>query len=433
MFKQLSLSTPLRLPLAILAYSVALYGYAQSATAGVEPDSQSFGYYKTGIQQNSKDLNKQITELREELRQTREQIDGRLQRIEQSLKPNPVKQAVQQTSVPAPVAKPPAPVNKSGKLLSVCQQGCDYADLQKAVDAAAPGSEIDVAAEINGSCAVIGKALHLVGKQDKDGRRAHLVGGLCNGKAPLVTAAANITIEGFEISGIAVGDGNGACIRLDPGTQDLTVRDIYCHDSQDGLLGESKGHFLIENSRFVGNGFGNGQAHGLYISGDDILIRHSQILSTQNAGHSIKSGARKLTIEDSLIAALNGHNSRAIDAYGGGEIVLLRNVIQQGPQSDNSDVIGLALEASRLLPDGHSLKMSNNWVIFDDPDRGGVLIRGRLLGPVVASGNTFVGLKGLGLDGVQEANNHWVESREEAGLPAFDGTVASLPRTAPHN
>jgi hypothetical protein len=241
----------------------------------------------------------------------------------------------------------------------------------------------------------------------------------------LVTAASDILIEGFEISGIAVADGNGACIRLDPGTRNLTVRDVYCHNSQDGILGNSEGRFLIENSAFIDNGFDNGQSHGLYVGGDEIVIRHCRILSTQNAGHSIKAGPRKLTIEDSVIAALNGHNSRALDAYAGGEVVLLRNVIQQGPQSDNHEVIGLGLEAARLQPDKHNFRMEGNWVIFDPPDQG-VLFRGRALGPVTVQNNTFIGLKGMGM-AVQETSNRWFKSRSQAGLPEFDGELSSLP------
>lgn len=417
--------SPSWLPAALL-FSAITSVEAQTVDSRVDLVCQGLGYQKLG-DQNTDKLAAEIRTLREELRQSREQLDSRLQHIEHILSPNASKEPAQPQQSSSP--NKPAEALKSTDILSVCNRGCDFNDLQKAVDAAAPGGEINVEPEISGSCAVINKPLRIIGKREKDGHRAHLVGGVCIGKAPLVTTAGNIVIEGFEISDINVSDGNGACLRLDPGTRDLTVRDIYCHDSQDGILGKSEGLFLIEDSSFVGNGFGNGQAHNLYIEGDEVLIRRSRILSAQNAGHSLKSGARKLTVEDSIIAALNGHNSRALDAYSGGEVVLLRNVIQQGPQSDNSDVIGLALESGRLLPDGHSLRLENNWVIFDDSGRG-ILIRGRKLGPITARGNTFVGLKGMGLADVQDIGNHWFETRKEAGLPPFDGTLSSLPNNA---
>lgn len=395
----------------------------------IERVRRDLGYYQSGEQHNIEDLKSEIRTLHEELRQILERQESRLQRIEDTLKLTAGEKAAPELSLAAKSV--PAEPSKSADILTVCSQGCDFNDLQKAVNAVAPGGEISVASEINATCAVIKKPLHIVGQRGTDGRRAHLSGGVCNGKAPLVTAAGNIVIEGLEISDVSVKDGNGACIRLDPGTRDLTVRDIYCHDIQIGVLGASEGHFLIEDSLFIGNRINNGQSntlyHGLYITGgDEVLIRRSRILSTQHAGHSLKAGPRKLTVEDSIIAALNGHNSRALDAYGGGEVALLHNIIQQGPQSENSDVIGLALEPRRVLPGNHSLRLENNWVIFDNPGKG-ILIQGRKLGPITVKNNTFIGLKGMGLEGVQELDNHWFESRKEAGLAPFDGTVSSLP------
>lgn len=398
----------------------------KQADPRVEQVRKDLGYYRSSEPSANANLEAEIRALREEVHQMRERQDSRLQHIEEALKLNAGKETTSSQPLPA-VLVPIQPPNNGTKTISVCSQGCDFSDLQKAVDAAPTSGEIDVAAEINGTCAVIRKPLHIVGKRAADGRRAHLVGGVCMGKAALVTAAPDIVIEGFEISGISVGDGNGACLRLDSGTRDLTVRGVYCHDSQDGILGTSDGRLLIEDSVFIGNGFGDGQAHGLYISGGgEALVRRCRILASQNAGHLLKSGARKLTVEDSILAALNGRNSRVLDAYAGGEIVLRRNVIEQGPQSDNSDMIGLALESSRLLPDGHSFRMEDNWVIFDNPGRG-VLIRGRKLGPVAVLNNTFVGFDRLGLDGIEDVGNRWFATRKAAGLPAFDGTPASLP------
>lgn len=412
----------------LLIFGEASGAETQQASPRVEQVRRDLGYYRSGEPAASTNLEAEIRALRDELHQMRESQDSRLKHIEEALKQTAGKETAP-SPPPLPAAPSPAVVQlpNDPKVLSVCSQGCDFSDLQKAVDAAPAGGEVDVAAEINGTCAVVRKPLRLVGKRGENGRRAHLAGGVCMGKAALVTAAPNIIIEGFEISGISVGDGNGACIRLDQGTSNLTIRGIYCHDSQDGVLGASEGRLLIEDSVFIGNGFGEGRAHSLYFNGgEEVLIRRCRILAAQNAGHLLKSGVRKLTVEDSILAALNGRNSRVLDAFAGGEIVLLRNVFQQGPQSDNSDMIGLALESERLLPDGHALRMEGNWLIFDKSSRG-VLIRGRKLGPISVKNNSFVGLDKLGLDGIEDVGNRWFATRKEAGLPAFDGTPASLP------
>ena len=55
---------------------------------------------------------------------------------------------------------------------------------------------------------------------------------------------------------------------------DITIRDVYCHDSEDGVLGGPKqGSVTIEDSLFERNGSG-GRAHGIYInSGDNFILR----------------------------------------------------------------------------------------------------------------------------------------------------------------
>ena len=348
-----------------------------------------------------------------------------MQRIEEALKLLKDRAA----AAPPPAAPATPAAAKTPGDISVCAQGCDFQDLQKAVDAAPAGGRVSVAAEISGSCAVIKKSLHLLGLRGEGGLRAHLAGGVCWGKAPLVTAGEGIVIEGFEISGVSVADGNGACIRMDPGTRNLVVRNVYCHDSQNALLGTVGGRLLVEDSLFERTVPGPGLSHGFYLNdGDEAVIRRCKILSVSNRGHSLKSGYQKLLVEDSVIAGLGAHNSRAIDAFRGGEIVLRRNVIQQGPESDNDDVVALATEPKRVLASRQSLLMEDNWVIFDDPGRGNkILLKGQELGPIVLRNNAFVGLTGLGARDAKEEGSHWFESRGQAGLPAFDGTTASLP------
>jgi hypothetical protein len=309
--------------------------------------------------------------------------------------------------------------------ISVCSEGCDFNDLQKAITAAESGAVIRVSPEIYHGCAVVNKTVHLIGRDSITGQRAHLQGGVCSGKAPLVITARDAVIEGFEISDIAVAYGNGACVRLDAGSANIVIRDIDCHDNQEGVLGASEGLLLIENSEFVRNGL-DGQAHGIYISGgNEVVIRNCKILSSKNAGHSLKSGARKLTVLNSIIAALEGHNSRAVDAYAGGELVLLNNIIQQGPLSENDEVIGFGLELKRLVSGNHSFFMQGNLVIRDPAGRG-ELIQGRQLGQIQVLSNTLVGLNGLGMSGIDESKNQWFKTRKLAGLPEFDGTLASL-------
>jgi len=322
-------------------------------------------------------------------------------------------------------AKPP----RRSDSATVCYRGCKFRDLGKAVKAAQAGDTITVAPEINGSCAVIRKPLRLVGLKDAAGNRAHLAGGVCMGKGPLVVKSHDVTIEGFEISEVSVGGKNGACIRLDPEARDVVVRDIYCHDSQQGMLGTIKGQLLIEDSRFENNGFNRGQSHGLYLLGDSAVVRRTAVVSTRHSGHSLKIGVQDFLLEDSIIAALSSRNSRALDNFTGGTVVMRRNIIQQGPNSENSEVLGIALEPKRLKPAGHSLTLEDNWIIYDDPERNNTqLISGKKFGPWKMRGNRIVGIRKPAERIDESINDIWYDDRMAAGLPAWDGTLATLPK-----
>ena len=60
-----------------------------------------------------------------------------------------------------------------------------------------------------------------------------------NGKAIIDEGGSgvNVTINGFDISGAKVADGNGAAVRYEGGT--LTLNNDYIHNNQDGLLAAS--------------------------------------------------------------------------------------------------------------------------------------------------------------------------------------------------
>ena len=66
-------------------------------------------------------------------------------------------------------------------------------------------------------------------------------------KNTLVVMGNSVLIEGLECSGIHVPSGNGACLRLEG--KDITIRKVFFHDSEEGILG-GRGLTVIEDSRF---------------------------------------------------------------------------------------------------------------------------------------------------------------------------------------
>jgi hypothetical protein len=324
------------------------------------------------------------------------------------------------------------------RTLRACPAGaappaCDYGGLQDALDAALPGDHVVLAPGMYPEGASIGTPdLVLRGEPG-----AHLRGHAVEGKAALVVKAPRVLIEGIECSGIAVRDGNGACIRIEG--DDLTVRNVHFHDNQEGILGgPGGGVLLVEGSLFERNGFG-GQAHGIYIgrTTDTFVFRNNRILATTGAGHGLKSRARRTIIESNVVAGLDGRDSRALDLPDGGDVVIRNNVLQKGPDSENTQLIGLALEGP--LHAVNRTVVEGNLLLFDTVPTGivqtwaqalgllpakGVVIRSESPAPVVLRNNTIVGARTFG-DGVAEQGNRLYRSRREAGLPPYPALPAA--------
>ena len=286
--------------------------------------------------------------------------------------------------------------------LHVCSSedsACDFRTIANAVKAAETGDIIRIAPGVYEEAAVL--RAHSVTILAERG--AHMRNVAAENKAALVIKGDNITIKGLECSGIRVPDRNGACIRLEG--KNLTLQDVYFHDSESGILGGG-GRLLIEDSRFERLGADTGQSHGLYVWGDEVIIRNSWFLSGKQQGHEIKSGAARTVIEESLLASLDGQDSRLLDAMKGGEVIIRNSILEMGPKSANHEMIGVGYEG--ISHKVNSALIEGNTIIIDRP--GGVLYGG----PVSAQirNNVIIG-------GEQIDKNEWFPDRESAGIPPY--------------
>ena len=328
-----------------------------------------------------------------------------------------------------------AAVPRVPRTLMVCppqaaKPDCDYLSLSDALAQAKPGDTVLLAPGIYQEAAFITvDRLTIKGEPG-----AHLKGRAVGGKAALVVRANDVIVDGIECSGIRVRDRNGACIRVEG--DNLTVRNVYFHDNQEGLLsGPGGGTLLVENSRFVRNGFNNGRAHGLYISNnvETFIFRNNQILATKRQGQGLKSRAKRTIIENNIIAGLDARDSRAIDIPNGGEIIIRRNILQKGPNSSNSQMIGLGLEGRPHTT--NSALIEENVIIFDQnypnwvdmvnqiipiaPPRGTV-VYSKMAGPITLSNNVIVSAREIviGAQATMSGNRSFA-TRSQAGLPKY--------------
>lgn len=236
-------------------------------------------------------------------------------------------------------------------------------------------------------------------------------GAAVKGKGALLIKGNDTRVVNIECRNIQVHDRNGACVRLEG--SNLTLDGVYFHSSEQGILtGPSPGRVTISNSRFALLGK-HGRAHGLYIGGGELYIRDSAIVSSVSEGHEVKSRARRNVIERSVIASLGGADSRLLDISNGGELIIRDSVLQEGPATANSDVIGFALE--KRQHDSHRIELTNNVILLEGPKRGNLLHQRSGTPAPTLEGNLIIGAGAADHAGL----NIWLANRAEAGLPPY--------------
>jgi len=180
------------------------------------------------------------------------------------------------------------------------------------------------------------------------------------GKGIWVVKGDHVVVENIEFSDASVPDKNGAGIRLEG--NGLTVRSCYFHDNENGILGGSSGNVVIKSSEFARNGYGDGYSHNIYINHAKSLTLKYCFLHNANVGHEIKSRAHQNYIHYNWIGNRDGNGSRSIDLPNGGLAIVLGNVIEQGPNTSNSTLLGYGCEGLSNDPP-HSLFVVNNTMV----------------------------------------------------------------------
>jgi hypothetical protein len=181
-----------------------------------------------------------------------------------------------------------------------------------------------------------------------------------NQKAILVISGNNTTVENIEFSNASVPDQNGAGIRQEG--SNVAISHCYFHNCEDGILGGS-GNVLIEYSEFDSCGFGDGYSHNMYISACDTFMLRFCYTHRADEGHTVKSRAFRNYILYNRIASENSTTSYEINLPNAGTSFIIGNLIQQGPNSDNSAIIDYGSEG--LAGHDTALYVVNNTIVND--------------------------------------------------------------------
>jgi len=264
--------------------------------------------------------------------------------------------------------------------------GKTYAAPCEAAAAAADGDVIEIDAGLYSGdvCSWYASSLTIRGI----GGYAHLdaAGENAEGKAIWVIKGDNVIIESIEFSGATVPDQNGAGIRAEG--SGLTLRHCWFHDNEEGILGGA-GEVLIEYCEFGHNGYGDGQSHNMYMSNNvtSFTLRFSY---THHAiiGHNVKSRAQvNYILYNLIIDEEDGTASYEIDLPNGGTSIIIGNVIQQGPATDNSTMLAFAEEGA--TNPSQDLYVVNNTFVNDRAT--GTFVRNSASTPAIVVNNIFVG------------------------------------------
>jgi len=183
-----------------------------------------------------------------------------------------------------------------------------------------------------------------------------------NGKGIFVISGQNVKVEHIEFRNASVMDHNGAGIRQEG--RNLYVTHCKFDGNEMGILcGDiTNCKTTVEYCEFVNGGSlsNPGYQHNIYINHIDTLIfRYNYSHNAIAEGHELKSRATNNIILYNRIANENSVDSRTIDLPNGGISVLLGNIIEQGINSANSNLLGYGLEGL-TNPAPHGLYMVNN-------------------------------------------------------------------------
>ena len=169
-------------------------------------------------------------------------------------------------------------------------------------------------------------------------------GNHAEGKAIWVIKGHRCIIENIEFLNCIVPDHNGAGIRQEG--RGVHIKHCYFHHNEMGILAgnNTNSNIHIAHSEFAFNGYGDGYSHNVYINHIDTFTFVYNYSHDPIVGHALKTRASYNRIMYNRISEENGNGSYTIDIPNGGETIVMGNLIEQGPNSQNSTIIEYGAE-----------------------------------------------------------------------------------------
>jgi hypothetical protein len=187
-----------------------------------------------------------------------------------------------------------------------------------------------------------------------------------NGKGIFVVTGANVKVENIEFANAAVKDMNGAGIR-----QEGINLWVYRCKFEGNEMGILQGGTIanckttVEYCEFLNGGSvaNPGYQHNIYINHiDTFIFRYNFSYNAIAEGHELKSRANFNFIAYNTIANYESKDSRNIDIPNGGTSIIMGNIIEQGPNTSNSNMLAYGLEGLTNTAPHHLYIVNNTFV-----------------------------------------------------------------------
>ena len=183
-----------------------------------------------------------------------------------------------------------------------------------------------------------------------------------------VVRSPKLTVEGFDFEGAQVPGRNGAGIRFESGW--LVVRNCSFTHNEMGLLtsNDNTAVLEVENSEFAYNMRPDGHNHNLYIGQIARATVTGSYLHHARTGHLLKSRAAISHILYNRLTDDGGSASYELEFPNGGVAVVVGNIIQQGPLTENPVLISFGAEGYTWP--FNQLSLAYNTLVDDLPSGG---------------------------------------------------------------
>src|SRR5207248_2910894 len=182
---------------------------------------------------------------------------------------------------------------------------------------------------------------------------------------------------------------------------------------------------LIEFTEFGFNGFGDGYSHNVYIGN---IAKFTMLFSYSHdaiVGHLVKSRAAENYILYNRLSTENGTTSYELDLPNGGKSYVIGNIIEQGPNAENFNILAYQEEGPNPANPSSELYIVNNTFVNDYTDGTFIYIDSSDTIPAIIANNIFTGPGNVTNQGMAVLGSNFIGDAQFINPSSYDYRLTS--------